>query len=329
MISVVIPCFNESQVLLRAYEAIREAAETWGDDCEILLIDDGSTDDTWSIIESLARRDVRVRGIRLLRNFGQQAALGAGLERVRGDVVAILDADLQDPPGLIGPMLEKWRQGYDVVYARRTRREGETWFKKFTSVLFYRIQERLCNVPIPRDAGDFSLLDVRVARTLAAFREHALFYRGLRTWSGFRETAVLFDRPPRAAGETKYTVGKMVRLASIALLNFSDLPLRLALYAGGLSLALTLLATLGSLAVHAAGIAGVPLGPLSGWALGAAPLAMFFLGAVQLICLGIMGEYLNRIYDEVRDRPRWIVATTIGATEPAQAHADSPRRKAG
>ncbi len=307
MISVVIPCYNESEVLRLTYRTLADAAGAWGDAAELLLIDDGSTDDTWAIIEDLAGRDPRVRGLRLSRNFGHQAAMGAGLERARGAVVLVLDADLQDPPALVAEMLARWRAGYDVVYARRQARHGESWFKRASASLFYRVLDRLSPVKIPRDVGDFALMDAKVAQTLVRCREHALFWRGLRQWAGFRQTAIVFDRPERAAGASKYTVRKMLRLAVNGLLNFSEVPLRLPLYAGGAALVLTLLAGAGSVLLGLTGHAARAPAP--------GTLALFFLGAVQLLSLAVIGEYLNRIYEEVRDRTRWIVSHTVGGSE--------------
>lgn len=315
MISLVIPCFNESEVLELTYVKLVEAARHWGDLVEMIFVDDGSTDGTWTIIQSFSRRDPRVRGVRLTRNFGHQAAVGAGLERIRGEVVVVLDADLQDPPALVSEMLARWRDGYEIVYAQRQRRHGETWFKLLTASTFYRLLDRLNTVAIPRDTGDFALMDARVARTLASLPEHGLFWRGLRAWSGYRQTAVQFDRPFRAAGKTKYTLGKMLRLASNGLLSFSELPLRLPLYLGAWTMALC-----GGAAAWS--VAGTMLGgEWAAWTLSPTPLALFFLGGVQLFCLGIAGEYLNRIYDEVRNRPRWLVDAEVGAALGAAAKA--------
>jgi len=311
MISLVIPCFHESDVLELTYREIVRVGSGWDEDFEIVFVDDGSKDDTWSIIESLARRDPRVRGARLSRNFGQYAALGAGLEQARGDAAVILDADLQDPPSVVTEMIAKWREGYHVVYGQRNQRAGESAFKRLTSDLFLRLMGKITTAPIPRHTGDFALLDAKVVRQLLALPEHRVFWRALRTWIGFRQTAVKFDRPARAAGETKYTVRKMARLAWDALLAFSDLPLRLALYAGVMAMGATLLAAM----CRAACWLFVPAA--AGWFASPVALAGFFLGSVQLICLGIAGEYLNRIYDEVRGRPRWIVSETVGAPEVA------------
>jgi dolichol-phosphate mannosyltransferase len=323
MISLVIPCFHESAVLELTYREIVRVGGGWDEPLEIVFVDDGSKDDTWDVIESLARRDPRVRGVRLSRNFGQYAALGAGLEHARGEAVVILDADLQDPPSVVTEMIARWREGYHVVYGQRNQRAGESAFKLLTSDLFLRLMAKITTAPIPRNTGDFALLDAGVVRQLLALPEHRVFWRALRTWVGFRQTAVKFDRPARAAGETKYTFRKMARLAWDALLAFSDLPLRLALYAGLTSLGLTIVAIVAACAcslVAPTALASLP---------SATALAGFFLGSVQLVCLGIAGEYLNRIYDEVRGRPRWIVSETAGGTEAAEGIAPRKSRIAG
>lgn len=305
MLSLVIPCYNEADVLRLTHESLVHAARQWNEPIEIILVDDGSQDATWEVIASLAERDPRVRGVRLSRNFGHQAALGAGLAAARGDAVVTLDADLQDPPELIAEMLAKWRGGYDVVYAQRVRRHGVPATKRIAGSVFYRLLDRINTVAIPRDTGDFALLDSRVVRHLLSFREHALFWRGLRCWSGFRQAAVTFERPGRARGVTKYSLRKLAGLASDGLLSFSPLPLRLALYAGLFLLMATPVAALG-----AAAWCLIRPGPTA-WPVPATMLALLVLGSLQLISLGIVGEYLNRVYDEVRDRPRWIVAETI------------------
>jgi dolichol-phosphate mannosyltransferase len=321
MISLLIPCYNESEVLHLTYDTIVDAAETWGEPIELVFVDDGSSDDTWEIVRSLAAHDRRVRGVRLSRNFGHQAAVGAGLEVVEGDAVIVLDADLQDPPSLIGEMLAKWREGYPIVYAQRNCRNGESAFKKAAGKLFYRLLDKVNDVAIPRDTGDFALMDASVVKLLTGFKEHSLFWRGLRCWAGFEQTAVRFDRPARAKGQSKYTLRKLIQLAGNGLLSFSALPLRMSLYLGGFTLAVTLVATLASAAVFL-------FNPAGGWPLSAVALVTLYVGGVQLLCLGVMGEYLNRIYDEVRDRPRWLVKQTIGF-HAAQATESLRRRKAG
>ncbi len=303
MISVVIPCFNERDVLGLTYDALCRAAASWDEPIEILLVDDGSDDETWTIIAELAARDVRVRGLRLSRNFGQQAALGAGFEQARGDAVLVLDADLQDPPELVPQMVARWREGYHVVSAQRRRRQGESALKRWTASLYYRLLDRISDVSIQRDTGDFALLDAAVVRHLVACPEQALYWRGLRSWLGFRHATVRFDRPARAAGETKYSIPKMLRLAADGLLAYSHFPLRLPTQAGLLVVAATMLLVL--LATGSALWAGrtLPWAQLQ-------TLSLWFLGGVQLLCLGLIGQYLQRIYDEVRRRPRWIVSET-------------------
>lgn len=321
MISLLIPCYNECNVLRLTYERIIEAAADWNESIEILFVDDGSTDETWSVVEWLANRDPRVRGVRLSRNFGHQAAIGAGLEHVRGDAVVVLDADLQDPPELIAQMLQRWRDGFEIVVAQRNCRLGEPVFKKIAGNLYYRLLDRINEVNIPRDSGDFVLMDASVVRMLVNLKEHAVFWRGLRCWTGCRQTAVHFDRPPRAHGESKYTVAKLTHLALAGLLSFSKVPLRLPIYIGGATLGGTLLAA----TVTAAAAVIRPAGE---WMVSPAVLVTLFVSAVQLLCLGVVGEYMNRIYDEVRDRPRWIVRSIIGEAANESASDRFERRAA-
>lgn len=306
VISLVLPCYNENAVLELTYSTLAAAAKSWGEPIEIILVDDGSSDNTWELIEGLARRDTRVRGIKLSRNFGHQAAVGAGLEAATGDAVVVLDADLQDPPSLINEMLQKWRQGYEVVYAQRRTRVGDATYKRVMTKLFYRLLERANNSAFPRDVGDFALLDARVVETLRGFKEHSVFWRGLRWWSGYKQTAVLFDRPERARGETKYTLRKLVQLAVDGLLALSPLPPRLPLYVGAATLVFAGVCTL------VLGMAKILGGTAIDWASLMLSLSLLFVAGVQLCCLGVAGEYLNRIYAEVRNRPRWIVARAIG-----------------
>ncbi len=308
MISVVIPCYNEGPVVRLVHGAVREAATAWNDSFELLLIDDGSRDDTWDYIRDLAEHDPCVQGIRLARNFGHQAAVGAGLEQAQGDAVVVLDADLQDPPELIAEMLQRWREGNEVVYAQRRRREGETLLKRFTAYAYYRLLSWASNVDIPRDTGDFALMDAQVVEQLVAMNEHAIYWRGLRSWTGGRQTAVLYDRPPRIEGEAKYSFFKSLRLACDGLLSFSTLPLRLSLYSGATVLIVSSL-------LAAISIASSLVAPQTSMSFPLGTLGTWFIGGVQLVFLGVVGEYLNRIYDEVRNRPRWIVSTTIGSTE--------------
>lgn len=322
MISLVVPCYNEGSGLRLTCAALVAAANGWDEATEIVLVDDGSSDDTWSVIEEQSRRDGRVRGVRLQRNFGHQAAVGAGLEQARGQAVVVLDADLQDPPELIGRMIALWREGNEIVYAQRNRRHGETVFKRLAGNLFYRLLEGVTDVEIPRDTGDFALLDARVVRQLLAFREKAVFWRGLRCWTGVRQAAVHFDRPARAFGESKYTLKKLCALASAGLFSFSAAPLRLAGYAGMLTIA-------GAAAMVGTDVLWCLTAPgETPWLAGPVAWAGFFLGGVQLLAVGILGEYVYRIYDEVRDRPRWLIAETTDHAEAAPPAAPW-HRKAG
>jgi polyisoprenyl-phosphate glycosyltransferase len=315
MLSLIVPCYNESEVLELTYQTLVDESHRWDMPFELVFVDDGSRDDTWPIIMRLAARDARVRGLRMSRNFGHQAAVGAGLAHAVGDAVVVLDADLQDPPQLIATMIERWRQGHEVVAAQRNRREGESSFKKLLGYFFYRLLARITDVDIPKDTGDFALLDRGVVDVLVACREHSMFWRGLRCYAGFRHTFVHFDRPGRARGQSKYTLRKLINLASSGLLSNSAAPLRLGLYLGAATMLGSLLAGIGSLACALFTDITPPVSGLG--------VSLFFLGSTQLLCLGICGEYLARIYDEVRNRPRWIVAQQIGRTSGAQTGAIS------
>lgn len=263
-------------------------------------MDDGSTDGSTQQIRELARQDRRVRPVILSRSFGHQIAITAGWDFARGDAVIVADGDLQDPPEVIPGMVRKWKEGYEVVYGVRQERKGESWFKKLTAALFYRILRRLTEVPIPADAGDFRLMDRKVVDVLRTMREHHRFPRGMSAWVGFRQTGVAYTRDPRATGETKYRFRRMARLAVTAVTGFSTAPLRLATW-------------LGFLATGAA-IAGAPFALVARANDRASFLAstvtwipVFFLGGIQLICIGILGEYIGRLYDEARGRPLYVV----------------------
>jgi len=303
MISVVIPCYNESEVLQLTCSAVREAAKSWKDSYELLLVDDGSEDDTWKIIEREASQHSNFRGIKLSRNFGHQAAIGAGFEKASGSAVVVLDADLQDPPELIGEMIQKWRDGFDVVYARRSARQGESVFKKVACHVFYRVLGKINSISIPSDTGDFALMDIRVVEEMLKSAEHAMFWRGLRCWVGFRHTCVEYDRPGRVSGESKYTLAMLMQLALNGLFSFSSFPLRLPAYLGAAMLVASIAATFG-LSIGA--VIGLDL---PWWSL-AILLAVFWLGSIQMICIGILGEFLDRVYNEVRGRTRWIIESS-------------------
>jgi len=299
-ISIVSPVWNESDSLLELYKRVSKTMENSGETWELLLVDDGSTDGTTQMILEMAERDERVRPVIFSRNFGQQNAVAAGLDYSRGDAVVIIDADLQDPPELILDLIERWRKGYEVVYAQRTEREGESFFKKMTASLFYRIINRITDIKIPLDTGFFRLLDRRVVDVLITMREHHRFFRALSIWVGFRQTAVEYKRDPRYAGETKYSIKKMVKLAVSAITGFSFWPLQMAMYLGFISSGISIIAIPVVIAMRLTG---------SQEFLGQATtlIAVLFLGGVQLISLGILGEYIGRLYDEARGRPLYVV----------------------
>jgi dolichol-phosphate mannosyltransferase len=299
-ISVVSPVYNESDSLLALYKRISKVMEDSGETWELVLVDDGSSDGTTQMILEMADRDKRVRPVIFSRNFGQQNAVVAGLDYSRGDAVVIIDADLQDPPELILELIERWRRGFEVVYAQRTQREGESFFKKLTARLFYRIINRITDIKIPLDTGFFRLLDRRVVEVIKNMREHHRFFRAMSIWVGFRQTAVEYKRESRYAGETKYPLRKMLKLAMTAITGFSFWPLQVAMYLGFISSGISILAIPVVIGMRLTG---------SQEFLGQATtlIAVLFLGGVQLISLGILGEYIGRLYDEARGRPLYVV----------------------
>jgi polyisoprenyl-phosphate glycosyltransferase len=297
LLSVVAPVYNEEELV---EEFVRRARAAVADHTyELVLVDDGSTDRTPELLDRIAAEDPRVRVIHLSRNFGHQAALTAGLEHAVGDVVAMIDADLQDPPELIGEMVARWGAGADVVYAVRRQREGETAFKLATASFFYRLFDKLAQVDLEPNSGDFRLLDRRALDALLAMTERSRFLRGMTVWVGFTQTAVHYERDARQAGETKYTVRKMLRFSLDAIASFSHLPLQLATYAGLLSAGVAFVAIPVVIALHFVGSYLPGFGTLT--------IAILLLGGIQLIALGVIGEYVGRIYDEVKHRPLYIV----------------------
>ncbi|MCS7011023.1 MAG: glycosyltransferase family 2 protein [Anaerolineales bacterium] len=299
--SIVAPIFNEIENIPELYRRVCKVMEALDEPWELVLVDDGSTDGSTEAIRALAVQDRRVRPVIFARNFGHQIAITAGWDYARGDAVIIIDADLQDPPEVIPELIARWKEGYQVVYAVRTEREGETWFKKFTAALFYRIIFRITDVKIPVDTGDFRLMDRRVVDVLKTMRERHRFPRGMSAWVGFRQIGVPYRRAARYAGVTKYPFRKMLRLALNAITSFSYFPLQLATYFGFISAALAILA-----------IPIVAIMRLMGshFFEGQATtlIAVLFLGGVQLISLGVLGEYVGRIYDEAKGRPLYIVS---------------------
>lgn len=299
VVSVVVPVFNEEALLGELHRRVIAAIEATGESFELVLVDDGSRDGSWAGMEELARRDARVVLVKLARNFGHQIAITAGVDAARGQAVVVMDADLQDPPEIIGEMLARWREGYDVVYGRRTRRAGESVFKRATAAAFYRLIRRMTAIDIPADTGDFRLMSRRVVDVLKQFQERNRFVRGMVAWIGFRQTAIDYERPARTAGETKYPFRKMLRFAADAIFSFSFAPLRIAT---GLGLVVSALSFTYAVYAVLARVFGWDV--VQGWA--SLMVAVTFLGGVQLISLGIIGEYVGRIYDEAKQRPLYV-----------------------
>lgn len=309
--SLVIPIWNEQAVIPVLYERIVQVLESTAEPWELLFVNDGSTDRSLALLVALQANDPRVKVLNFSRNFGHQIAITAGCDYAEGDAVIVMDADLQDPPEVLLRMIDRWREGYDVAYAVRTKRVGETRFKLWSASLFYRLIRSIAEIDIPMDAGDFRLMDRKVVLAMRGLREKNRFMRGLSSWVGFKQVAVEYERAARYAGETKYPLRKMVRLAFNAITSFSHLPLQMATYTGfffaGFSGLGIVLAVLMRLFGHQ---------QLLGQA--TTLVSVLFLGGVQLIFLGILGEYLGRIYDEVKNRPLYIVADTYGWEEQAR-----------
>ena len=297
LLSVVAPVYNEEELVEEFVRRTCAAAANWA--FELVIVNDGSSDGTPALLDAIAAADPRVRVIHLSRNFGHQAALTAGLEHACGDVVAMLDADLQDPPELIGEMINQWSHGSDVVYAVRERREGETAFKLATASWFYKLFDKLAQVDLEPNSGDFRLLDRRALNALLAMTERSRFLRGMTVWVGFTQTAVPYERDARHAGETKYTLSKMLRFSLDAVASFSHLPLQLATYAGLISASLAFIAIPVVIGLRIAD------SYLPGFS--SITIAILLLGGIQLIAIGVIGEYVGRIYDEVKHRPLYIV----------------------
>lgn len=305
VISIVAPAYNEEAILPELYRRTRQALDALDLSWELVLVNDGSTDRSFEIMQELHAQDARVCIVNFSRNFGHQIAITAGADYARGDAVVIIDADLQDPPSLIADMVEQWRHGYEVVYAVRKQRQGETWFKLFTARLFYRLINRITGFQIPLDTGDFRLMDRKVVDTLRRMREYHRFMRGLSVWVGFRQTGVEYVRQERYAGETKYPLSKMLRFALDGITSFSHLPLQLATYLGFIIAGISVLGIIVAIILRVSGSQAF-------YGQASTLVAVLFLGGIQLISLGIIGEYLGRIYNEVKRRPLYVVRDVIG-----------------
>jgi dolichol-phosphate mannosyltransferase len=298
--SIVAPIYNEIENLPELYRRLKAVMDSSGKPWELILVDDGSTDGSTEKIRELAKADKTVRPVIFARNFGHQVAITAGWDYARGDAIVIIDADLQDPPEVILELAKKWQEGYEVVYAVRAEREGESWFKTFTAAMFYRIIYRITDVKIPVDTGDFRLMDRKVVDVLKQMKERHRFPRGMSAWVGFKQIGVNYKRVARVAGVTKYPFSKMLKLALNAITGFSYFPLQVATFFGFASAGVSILA-----------IPVVAVLRLAGWHFfeGQATtlISVLFLGGVQLISLGILGEYIGRLYDEAKGRPLYIV----------------------
>ncbi|HEY3287797.1 MAG TPA: glycosyltransferase family 2 protein [Gemmatimonadaceae bacterium] len=305
-LDIVVPCFNEEAVIAQTHQRLAGVARgIAGARTTIIYVDDGSRDATLAKLREIAAQDAAVRIVALSRNFGHQYALTAGLDASRGDAVAVIDADLQDPPEVIPEMLARWRAGADVVYGVRSNRQGESAFKRGTAHVFYRFLQKLGNADIPADVGDFRLIDRRVVATLHEMPERDRFLRGLVVWAGFRQEGVSYERQARAAGETKFPFRRMFSFALDGIFSFSTVPLRMASYLGFF---VSMLSMIGI--VYAFYIKLFTVGVVPGWA--AQWIGTLFLGGVQLLSLGVIGEYVGRIYGEVKRRPLYVVKERIG-----------------
>ena len=301
-LSLVIPVFNEQEVMPESFRRTKAAMDEMGYTYEIIYVDDGSRDGTWEILSQIAAENAQVTALRFSRNFGHQLAVTAGMDAADGDAVIIMDADLQDPPEVIADMVKAWEQGADIAYGKRLKRHGETMMKKFTAWCYYRLLSAMSAYPIPLDTGDFRLLDRAVADKFRELREHNRFLRGMSAWMGYNAVPVEYVRHERAAGKTKYSLKKMLKLAADGIFGFSTKPLSMLTYMG----AGVLVAALTGIVITAvwAAAAGVP-----GWLWGL--WVLIALDGVILLCMGVQGEYIQRIYDEVQGRPLYVVKERI------------------
>lgn len=306
-LSVVVPVFNESAVLAALLGRLSAVVDSLGVDAEFLFVDDGSRDDTQAVLKRMKEEDGRVAIVALSRNFGKEAALSAGLDHATGNAVVVMDADLQDPPELIPELLDRWRQGYDVVYAQRISREGEGWMRRWAAHVFYRLIHRASRVELPVDTGDYRLLSRRAVDAMKQLKEQHRFMKGLFAWVGFRQIAVPYRRHPRLAGQSKFNVRKLWDFALDGITSFTTAPLRMAT---GLGLTVSFLAfvyvtlVVVRTLIEGNSVAGYP----------SLMSVVLFLGGVQLICLGVIGEYLGRLFDESKHRPLYLLDHHLPAT---------------
>lgn len=309
-ISIVIPCYNEQEVLPELFKRLTAVTNVWKYNVEMICINDGSKDNTWQLLKQQADKDSRWKTISFSRNFGHQTAVSCGLTYTVGDAVFIIDADLQDPPEVLASFLNKWEDGFDVVYAIRKARK-ESIFKKFSYWAFYRVLSKLSDLKIPLDSGDFSLMDRKVVNVINSLPERNRFVRGLRAWAGFKQVGLEYERQARFAGETKYPFKKLLKLASDGIISFSSTPLIISAYIG---MIVSFLAFIGVIfafiqRIFSPFFISIGIGPIAGYS--TTIMAIMFLGGIQLIFLGIIGMYLGRIYDEVKQRPNWVIDESV------------------
>lgn len=306
VVSVVVPIFNEEAVIEALHSRLLQVLGPAGESFEVIFVNDGSHDHSAGLVDAICNSDFRFRALHFSRNFGHQAAVTAGLRAVSGKCAVVIDADLQDPPELIIEMLLRWREGFEVVYAQKKRREGPNPILRSAYYVYYRILARLTDVEVPPDTGDFCLMDRKVVDLLNAMPERNRYVRGLRAWLGFRQTAILFDRPKRFAGETKYSFSRLIGLATDGVLALSKAPLRLATYMGFIVSAASFVLGVIFAVQQITGTSHAA----RGWA--STIVVVLFLGGVQLICIGMIGEFIGRIYDEVKQRPLYVVDRSTG-----------------
>lgn len=303
-LSLVLPIYNEQEVIPELHKQLQAFLKELGVDTEVVFVNDGSRDASFEMLRDLVKEDARYRILSFSRNFGHQTAITAGVDHARGKAVVVMDADLQDPPSVVLEMMAKWREGYDVVYGKRGARAGETIFKKLTAKIFYRLFAAMIPIEVPLDTGDFRLMSRRVVVALRELREAHRFVRGMVAWIGFKQTAVIYDRPGRFAGETKYPLRKMLRFAIDGITSFSVVPLRLATWLGVTMSVLSVLYSIWAVVMHFGLNRTVP-----GWT--ATVVLISLLSSVQLLMIGILGEYVGRIYEEVKRRPLYIVGERV------------------
>ena len=308
LISVVVPMYFEEEVAQECYNRLKSVMLQNNINYEFVFVNDGSTDRTMEILSEIAANDFRTKIVNFARNFGHQVAVTAGIAAAKGDAIVIIDADLQDPPEVIPELIAKWEEGYEVVYAKRKQRKGETWFKLLTAKYFYKFLNYMSDIDIPKDTGDFRIIDRKIADVFNQMTERNRFIRGMMSWVGFRQTYVEYERDERFAGETKYPLKKMIKFASDGIIAFSTKPLRIVMSLGLLSVLISIIVLLYTITVKI-----IVNGTQTGWA--SIMVAITFFSGIQFLGLGIVGQYIARLYDESKNRPIYIVKETINIDE--------------